>query len=322
MKLAGAIASHRPVPHGGPFSVRRPDAAILDFSSSVSPAGAPPLVKKYLRRQLDVIDVYPDPDSVSLKKSLSWYTGLGSSQITAGNGATEIIYNFGRAFLSKNTRVLIAVPAFGEYEAAARLQGSRISFFKTMNIGDDIAEFSRRIPKNGCVFVCNPNNPTGALVSKNDMSYMIESARKKSALAFVDECFIELVPDADESVAGLVKRYDNLLVLRSLTKSFGLAGARIGYALGSRGIIGTLERIKIPWNVSGLAQKAAGAAICHSFHLKKAKRIIKKESQFLRKEISGIDPRWRGQLYPGEDQAKAGHRKKQAAKARHTGARL
>ena len=288
MKISKEITSHRPVSHGGLFSIKKPNPKIIDFSSNISPIGPPPLVKKYLKKHLDDLEIYPDSNSTLMRKNLQWYTKIPYSQIVAGNGATEIIYNFCQAFLSKKTRVLIPIPTFGEYEAAAKLRGSKISYFNTMNLNNDVEGFIRKIPKNGCVFLCNPNNPTGVLISKKNIKKIIESAAKKSTLVFVDECFIELVPKRNESVSKLVKKFDNLFVLRSLTKSFGLAGIRIGYGLGPKSLITTLNKIKIPWNVSGLAQKAADAAICHSFYLDKAKKVIEKESKFLRKEISNI----------------------------------
>ena len=288
MKIPAEISSHKTVHHGGLFSIKNPSHKIIDFSSNISPIGPPPLVKKYLKKNLDDIETYPDSDSKNLKKNLGWYTGFPSSQIIVGNGATEIIYNFCQAFLSKKTKVLIPIPTFGEYEAAAKLHGSSISFFKTMNLNNDIQKFINKIPKHGCIFLCNPNNPTGILTSKNNIQKIIKNSLRKSTIVFVDECFIELVPQSNDSILNLVKKYENLFVLRSLTKSFGLAGIRIGYAIGPKKLVNILNQIKIPWNVSGLAQKAADAAICHSYYLDKVKKIIKNESKFLRKEISNI----------------------------------
>lgn len=288
MKLAKEIHAHRPVSHGGPYSIKNPNSQILDFSSNVSPVGPPPSVKRHLRQNLDSLASYPDPDSKNMRKNLQRYTKIPSSHILAGNGAIEIIYNFCHVFLSRK-KTLIPIPTFGEYEAAAKLNGGKIFFFKTMNLNDDINDFVKIIPKDGCVFLCNPNNPTGVLILKKNIKKILDTAEKRSSLVFVDECFIELVPDSDESVSGLVKKYDNLLVLRSLTKSFGLAGIRVGYALGSKDIIKTLDKIKIPWNVSGLGQRAADAALHDLSHIEKAKKTIRRESKFLRKEISKID---------------------------------
>ncbi len=281
------IRSHVPVDHGGRYSVDSRDPDIIDFSSSISPAGMPAFVKSILRKGLDSVSDYPDPRSTDLIRGLSRYTGLPASRLVVGNGAIEIIYNFCSAFVHGKD-VLIQAPTFGEYEAACRLAGARILRFNSMNLSDDLESFACEIPKNGCVFVCNPNNPTGSLLTGTQMSKIIISARQKSALVFVDECFIELVPGSDESILKLVKRHDNLLVLRSLTKSFGLAGIRIGYAASSGHVAAILNNMKIPWSISSLAQRAALAAISSDSHLSRSRRIIKREVGFLKSRISGI----------------------------------
>ncbi|PIW34511.1 MAG: aminotransferase class I/II, partial [Nitrosopumilales archaeon CG15_BIG_FIL_POST_REV_8_21_14_020_33_23] len=110
----------------------------------------------------------------------------------------------------------------------------------------------------------------------------------QKTLVFVDECFIELVPDHDESIIHLVTKYSNLFILRSLTKSFALAGLRIGYGISSKQMTSVLNKIKIPWNVSGLAQQAASAALSDKFYLDKVKKLIKKESVYLINCISKL----------------------------------
>lgn len=280
------IKSHSPVKHGGLYSVKNIDSSVIDFSSNISPLGFPPLVKKAIKKEIQSLDVYPDSDSEKLRSHLEWYTKIPKEQIVVGNGATEIIYNFCKAFLGKKTRILIPIPTFGEYEAACKLAGCKVSFFKTMNLNDSFDDVIKKIPKNGCVFLCNPNNPTGVLVPRSSMLQIIKKAKSNGTIVFVDECFIELVPSSNESIVKDLKKFDNLFVLRSLTKSFGLAGIRIGYGLGSKSMISILNKIKIPWNVSGLAQKAASAALCHSFYLDKTKKLIKKESKYISDSIA------------------------------------
>ena len=228
------VKSHIPAAHGGPFSIKNPDDRILDFSSNVNPLGCHTGVKKFVRKQLDLISKYPDSESKRLRANLKWYTGLPETQIVIGNGATEIIYNFCTAFLNKATKVLIPIPTFSEYEKAAKLSGSKIIFFKTMNLNNNLNDFIKKIPKNGIVFICNPNNPTGTLVPKNNLLKIIATAKKKSSLVFIDETFLELVPNSNQSVVKSIKHYENIFILRSFTKSFGLAGIRIAYALGSK----------------------------------------------------------------------------------------
>ena len=287
IRTTRAIETHNPVVHGGRFSVNNQDPDILDFSSNVGPIGMPVSVKSILKKRLIQMTTYPDLHSSTLSSALKKFIGLPKSNLVVGNGAIEIIYNFCSAFLSKKS-VLIHVPTFEEYETAAKLSNCKISFFKTMNLSKNLDSFISKIPVNGCIFICNPNNPTGTILSKKQLIKIISSAKQKSCIVFVDECFIELVPQSNQSVINLIKNYDNLFVLRSLTKSFGLAGIRIGYAVASKQFIDILQKLKIPWSVNVIAQEAGIIAIKNKSHLIKSKSIIKKEFNFLKNEISII----------------------------------
>ena len=280
--------SHIPASHGGIFSITNPDEKIIDFSSNVNPLGCHPGVKKYLKKQLNQIDVYPDSESTRLRLNLKWFTGLNISQILVGNGATEIIYKFCSAFVNKKTKVLIPCPTFSEYEKAVKFFGGKIIQFKSLNLTNDLSKFLTKIPTKGIIFFCNPNNPTGELLSKKSMEAIVKKAEKNSTLVFLDETFIELVPDSNSSLVKLIKSHENLFILRSFTKSFGLAGLRIGYGLGNKKIIEILQRIKIPWNVNYIAQSAASAALCYSDFLEKSQKNIKKENSFLMNSLSNF----------------------------------
>ena len=276
-----------PVIHGG----KNPSikSNVIDFSSNITPIGVPKSVKTILKKNLDNIQRYPDFSSSKVISSLAKYTKLDKACLLVGNGAIEIIYNFCFAFLSKNTKVLIPVPTFQEYETAAKLNNCKISYFPTMDLSKNLNLFLLTIPKQGCVFLCNPNNPTGKLLSKNQILLIIKTAKKLSSIVFVDECFIEMVPDSDQSVISYVKKYDNFLVLRSLTKSFGLPGIRIGYAAASAQMIQILQKIKIPWSVNSLAQDAADIALKDKSHIRKSNYVIKKELNYLINAISKLN---------------------------------
>jgi threonine-phosphate decarboxylase len=284
------VSNHHKIQHGGFYSSGlQYDSRFIDFSSNVNPLGFPSSITKIINKNRSLLSVYPDPDSLKLRDDLQKYTGVQKNQIVVGNGATELIYNFCKVFLRKDSNVLISIPTFGEYEAASRLSGAQITFFKTMNLNKNISELQDLVTKTNCIFVCNPNNPTGILLSKNNLLKILESAYNKSALMFLDECFIELVPNSNESLVRYLKEFNNLFILRSLTKSFGLAGLRIGYGLGNKKIIDVLQRTKIPWNVNGLAQIAASEALSNISHLRKTRKLIKKELKFLKDYISKIN---------------------------------
>jgi threonine-phosphate decarboxylase len=289
VKLAKNIATHTLVPHGGLYSIENPNSGIVDFSSNVNPLGYPTAINKLLRSWMKNIPVYPDHTSKKLKRRLSSYLGVPINNLVVGNGATEVIYNFCRATTGKNTHVLIPIPTFGEYEAAVRLCAGKLQFFKTMNLEEGFSEFVKRIPNNGIVFVCNPNNPTGALISKKLIIQIVKSAKIKNTLVFVDECFMELTQTLQQSVIDQIQKLDNLFVLRSLTKSFGLAGLRVGYGVGNKKLISVLDKIKIPWNVNGFAQEAAVIALSQRRFLAKTRKLIKTEYKFLKNAIEKLD---------------------------------
>ncbi len=273
--------------HGGRNNAYSPQ--IIDFSSNICPIGTPTSVKKILKKNIENIKNYPDSNSSTVISNLIKYTQLKKSNLLVGNGAIEIIYNFCFAFLSKKTKVLIPIPTFQEYEVASKLNDCNVSYFKTMNLSEDLNSFILQIPKNGCAFICNPNNPTGKLLQKNQLLEIIKQAKKLSTFVFVDECFIEMVPESNESVISCVKKYDNLFVLRSLTKSFALPGIRIGYAVASNQMIEILEKIKIPWSVNSLAQDAANTALKNKSHLAKSNLIIKQELHYLLNKINRLE---------------------------------
>ena len=289
IRTKSSIINHTPVVHGGLNLSQSTDSQIIDFSSNISPVGIPLTVKKLLKKNIENIKHYPDSGSSDVISSLKKYTKLEKSNLIVGNGAIEILYNFCFAFLSKKTKVLIPIPTFQEYETVSKLNECQISYFKTMNLSENLDIFISKIPKNGCVFICNPNNPTGNLLLKNQLLQIIKKAKKLSTIIFLDECFIEMVPESNESVISYVKKYKNLFVLRSLTKSFALPGIRIGYAAGSKEIIDILQKIKIPWSVNLLAQDAADIALKNKSYLDKSNSIIKKELIFLINKINKLN---------------------------------
>ena len=289
IRTKSSITRHIPVVHGGKNTIQSTDSRVIDFSSNISPIGTPALVKKILTKNIDNIKNYPDNSTSSVILSLKKYTHLEKSNLLVGNGAIEIIYNFCFAFLSKKTKILIPIPTFQEYETAAKLNNCQITYYKTMNLSENLDQFISKIPKNGCIFICNPNNPTGKLLEKNQLLEIIKKAKKLSTIVFVDECFIEMVPESNESIISYVKKYDNLFVLRSLTKSFALPGIRIGYAASSKHMIAILQKIKIPWSVNSLAQDAANIALKNKSHLIKSNLIIKKELNYLTNKIGKLD---------------------------------
>ncbi len=298
-RVAGMGQAHAPVRHGGRLEFdpcgRRP---LLDFSSSVTPLGMPPAVLRALRGAARLASEYPDPRSSVLLAELSRYVRLPKSHVMVGGGAIDLIYCWALAFGGGKT--LIPAPTFQEYEHASRVYhgSSGMAHFETMSLSSDLDRFVKRLPDGGgTVFICNPNNPTGELLSRRQVREVVDAAAAATAPSaaagpchvMVDECFIEMSERPDESVVQLVRRYDNLTVLRSMTKSFGMPGVRVGYAAASPGIVEVLHGVKAPWSVSRMAEEAGMAALRDAGTiLRKTRDVVRRESAYLQGRLSRV----------------------------------
>ena len=269
--------------HGGMYSVDH-NLVKVDCSSSVNPLGTPPgALRAITRYAKELSSRYPDPECTELRKSLGRYLEIDPSWIIAGNGAVEIIYWFAHAFARK--RVVIPAPTFCEYELASQMAGATVSFvpMRQFKLDSDLVISEARGAD--ALYLCNPNNPTG-LLATSEVERIIANVDKRTAV-LLDECFIELVDKTHKnSLVTKLKEFENLIILRSLTKSFGLAGLRVGYACCKPSSIENLKMHRIPWNVNGLAQAAGVAALSDTKYLARAKTIISRERKFLIDRLS------------------------------------
>lgn len=267
--------------HGGVYSVDH-SLVKVDFSSNVNPLGAPRKAIAAIQKSArSLVPSYPDPECRDLKSSIARYLGVDADQIAVGNGAAEIIYWFAQAFAKR--RVVVPAPTFCEYELASGRAGAAVTFVPLLpDFSLDACAVIENAKGAGAVFLCNPNNPTG-LLSTAQIKKVIEGV-DSSTMILLDECFIELA-DRQESMAGMVGKFDNLVVLRSLTKSFGLAGLRVGYSVSSPALAEKLSAQKVPWNVNALAQVAGVAALSDRKHVARAAALVKKERRFLHDRI-------------------------------------
>jgi threonine-phosphate decarboxylase len=258
----------------------------VDFSSNINPLGPSKKAIEAIRQDLWKIRYYPDSSSKELKKALSRYLGINARNITLGNGSTELIKNFCEVFLQKDSEAIIPEPTFSEYEVYSKLNGARIKhvYAKKEDFEVDHEKIIDEINnKTKVVFLCNPNNPTGKILEGRDIEKIIESAYDYDTLVFLDEAYIEFTDF--ESLCQKIEDFDNLFVLQSLTKFFSLAGLRVGYGIGNKKLIEYLEKVRIPWNVNILAQTAAIASINDEEFIDESKSFIKRERQFLFKEL-------------------------------------
>jgi threonine-phosphate decarboxylase len=264
--------------HGGVYSVN-PKLVQVDCSSSVNPLGTPKKAIAVIRQNAKTLaPMYPDPECKELKKGLSRYLRVGQECISVGNGAMEIIYWFTQAFAK--SRVVVPAPTFCEYELASRKAGAEVTFVPMRNFDLEADEIIEKAKGVDAIFICNPNNPTGRLATRQ-IRKIIEYVDSTTKI-LLDECFVELVDEPSaNSIIGKIEEFGNLVIVRSLTKSFGLAGLRVGYSICSASLAEELAANRIPWNVNGLAQAAGIAALSDRKHLEKARAVVKKERKFL-----------------------------------------
>lgn len=214
-----------------------------DFSTNVWFGGAPAGLKQYLFEAWEKVQRYPEVLGESLSRKIAQHYDLDPVQLLTVNGSTESIYLVAHAFRRKRATILI--PSFAEYEDACRSQDMDISFISWaelhagMQLDTDV------------FFICNPNNPTGEVCS-----YLAELIRSHPQVCFVvDEAFIEFTLSI-ESVLQFVNEFDNLIVLRSMTKAYAIPGLRLGYIAAAPGCIELLKGGKLPWTVNALALEA------------------------------------------------------------------
>ena len=261
---------------------------IIDFSANINPLGYPPGLKEMIIKEFDSVLNYPDIDSFELVSRLSKYHDIGQDYIIAGNGSTEFIYSIPLTF--KPPKALIVTPAFSEYENGLRLAGTKVSYFQTdekENFSPDITRLCKRLREGfDIVCFCNPANPTGLLTSKDELCRVIACAAKTGALAVIDEAFIDFVEE--ESVKKEILRFSNLIVLRSMTKFFGIPGLRIGYVIASTPCIAKIRETRPPWTVNSLGQKVAAYAFSDRDYIRDTRQYVKAEREFLMAALSEI----------------------------------
>ncbi len=286
------IRNLKPCVHGAEVLVAAEQSGllpqeILDFSSSVNPLGPSKKALEAAKDAFNQIAAYPDSNCNELRQVIASHYGLSKNNVVVGNGSTELMYLFAEAFLKKGEKAVIPAPTFGEYESAVCKTGEKTKFSKlgkNFVINSDL--FRRDMAGAKIVFLCNPNNPTSMLISKETLTDIIEQAMKQDTVVFLDEDFLEFVEDEKAlTMIGKIKKYPNLFILRSFTKIFGLTGLRVGYGIANEEIINVLSCAKIPWNVNCLAQAAAVAALGDEEHLRVTRDLIKNEKAWLQSEF-------------------------------------
>lgn len=263
---------------------------ITDFSASINPLGPSRKLLSTISQNLDLISIYPDPDCTDLKAKLAEYLEVKEDRLLLGNGAAELIYLLIRVL--KCRKVLIPVPTFCEYALSVLYQGGDVLELPMTK------ENGFRLPSEGIInllpevdllFLCNPNNPTGRLTNRKTIMTILEKAFLHDVMVIIDEAFMDFVPRRELfSMIKIAGQQQNLAVLYSMTKFFGIPGLRLGAIAGPEKLISRMTTAKDPWNVNVLAQVAGVAGLMDYEHMQDTCRLINCEKKFLYEQLSAL----------------------------------
>lgn len=255
---------------------------IIDFSSNINPYGASENAKEYIKNNLDLVSIYPDPNYKDLKLSISKYCKIDQEYITLGNGATEFINSFINIITPTNT--LLLSPVYSEYEKELKKVNSNIfkMFHKKennfkINI-QDILNFSKN---NNIDFIvlCNPNNPTGFAFSNKEIELLLASFK---GTLMIDETYIEFTDINLFSSINLLKKYENLFIIRGTSKFFATPGIRLGYSLcANKNIQKKLNQLPNLWNINIIAETMGKIMFSDKKYIVDTKLAIKNSKDFI-----------------------------------------
>jgi threonine-phosphate decarboxylase len=282
-----------PHEHGGNvFAVARslgiPPERILDFSASINPLGMAPGVRAALGDCVERLLHYPDKGAAELKDCLASYHGVSARQIAVANGSTELIHLMPR--LVGGSRALIVAPAFAEYACALEKSGWQIDYC-TLKSED---AFSLSLPalreklaeRYDLLFICNPGNPTGALIPKSDIAKVLDLCRESGTFLVLDEAFIDFCEK--DSAKDLIGGYGRAVLLRSMTKFFAIPGLRLGYAIAASETIEAIGTLQDPWSVNTAAQVAGIASLGDPDYCEHTRNYVTAERDRMASALAGL----------------------------------
>ena len=259
------VRSLKPYRPGKPIEELAREYAIHDaikLASNENPRGAPEGAKAAIATALDSLHRYPDGNGYALKRGLAARLGLDTNQITLGNGSNDVLELVARAFAGPGDEVMLAAHAFAVYGLVSQAIGARTVVVDARNWGHDLEAMAAAVsPLTRVVFIANPNNPTGTWVSTSSLQRFL-TATPRTTIVVVDEAYREYVDDnAYPDCVAWLDEFPNLVVTRTFSKVYGLAALRVGYSISSVQIANLLNRVRQPFNVNTLAQRAALAAL-------------------------------------------------------------
>ncbi len=261
---------------------------ILDFSANINPLGLPEGVKRAIAESVDTFDIYPDPLCRSLISALSAHEEVPGDWLLCGNGAADLIFR--TAYAVRPKKAMVLAPTFAEYEEALLAAGCQVEHFGlSESDGFQTGEGLLDALDEGLsmLFLCNPNNPTGQLMSREFLHRVLQRCNSLGILLFLDECFNDFLEDPEQfSIKDYLKEFENLIILKAFTKIYAMAGIRLGYCMtANAGLLRDIRSAGQPWSVSAPAQLAGISALAEKDYLEATKALLREEREYL---ISGL----------------------------------
>ena len=259
----------------------------LDFSASVSPLGPPDGVAEAIAA-VD-LTAYPDPHCLALTEAIAAHhsgESVTDANLIVGNGSTEIIHLLTRVYIGSppagcSQGALLLTPTYGEYDGAVRISGGTVTTLTATRCSGGFAWDTSAVAatisakRPALTFICNPNNPTGVLMGRDQLADIADAVANAGGLLVVDEAYINLSERrADADVIELAARHGSVMALRSMTKDYALTALRLGYAVASEGVVARLAALQPDWSVNGLAQAAGLVAIADEAYLERARQAV------------------------------------------------
>lgn len=266
-----------------------PQEEIICFGANVNPLGLSSSVKNTLAEHLEIISSYPDRDYNSLKKQISHYCHVCPQNIVVGNGCTELISLFIQ--LLKPRRALLPIPSYSEYEREIALSGGTVEYFplsQEENFSLNLSSLYKVLEKNiDLLILCNPNNPTSTATCVDDLTRILSFCKEKHIFVMIDETYVEFVEDMDKITAmPLTESFDNLIVLRGVSKFFAAPGLRFGYGVtGNNGLLSQLNSIKNPWSLNSIGAYAGELLLSDKNYIQKSRSLISSERKRICKRL-------------------------------------
>lgn len=257
---------------------------IISFSANVNPLGVSFRLRETLASHIDAITTYPDREYTSLRKCIAGYVHSNAEHIVVGNGSTELISLFIQ--IAHPEKALIVGPTYSEYEREVAIGGGHSHYF---SLTEDEAEFRldtssliKELSQNVDLFIlCNPNNPTSSLIQQEQMRDILDYCKGRNITVLVDETYVEFTEEPDKATAiPLTEHYDNLIILRGISKFYAAPGLRLGYAICSnRHLLEKINQRKNPWTINSLAAIAGEIMFTDKEYISQTRNLISGERE-------------------------------------------